>query len=140
MAITHHFIYLFRYEDMRVLLISLLFIHICSAAEVQETFVIDIFDDFVRVVSPEKMTNKMKVIVNNRTLSKLYGHIQSPGREWISYFSLGSEKTKSFPIKNTQFDKFILFSQSPPFQEVWLIPGKSVYEIPPKDLANREKK
>ena len=103
------------------------------AREVKDTFVVDIYDNFVKVVSPEKLTKQMRVIVKNRTLTKIYGHIQSPDGDWKEYFSLKSEKTASLPIKTGSFKKFILFSQAPPFQEVWLIPGKRVYEIPSQE-------
>ena len=102
------------------------------AEQTQSTFVIDIYDDFVRVVSPNKITPKMQAIVNNRTLTKIYGYIQSPDSSWKSYFTLKSEKTKALPLKGNEFKQFILYSQAPPFQEVWLKPGMKVYEIPPQ--------
>ena len=80
------------------------------AKQTQNTFVIDIYDDFVRVVSPNKITKKMQAIVNNRTLTKIYGHIQSPDSSWKSYFTLKSEKTKALPLKSNEFKQFVLYS------------------------------
>lgn len=102
------------------------------ARQVQDTFVIDIYDNFVRVVSPDKITKNMVAIVNNRTLTKIYGHVQSPEAKWISYFAIKSEKTISLSLDTKNFKKFVLFSLAPPFQEVWLVPGQKVYEIPPR--------
>jgi len=101
--------------------------------EVQNTFIVDVYDNFVRVVSPKKITPKMNVIVNNRTLTKIYGHLQSPDDTWRSYFTLKSERTKTLPLIDKGFKSFILYSQAPPFQEVWLKPGMKVYEIPPQE-------
>ena len=107
-----------------------------QARQVQDTFVVDIYDNFVRVVSPDKITKSMVAIVNNRTLTKIYGHVQSPEGNWKSYFSLKSEKTISLNLKTEDFKKFVLFSLAPPFQEVWLIPGQKVYEIPPRQKTS----
>lgn len=102
-----------------------------SAAELQETFVVTIHDKFVKVVAPDKFHSRLSVILENKSLVKIYGKIEYGSAEPI-YTSIYPQESRSIDIKPGENDKIIFTPMSPPFQEIELIFGRKSYEIPPQ--------
>lgn len=100
--------------------------------EMSDTFIVKIFDRKIKVSSPKKIDGKMAVILENKTLNKVYGKISTDYR-LIKHISIDSQKSISVPFKIHNYEKLSFTPLAPAFQSVALIPGKSSYEIPPKE-------
>jgi hypothetical protein len=96
-----------------------------------ETFVIQILDRSMTVISPEEKKNVFSVLVENRSLSDQIGKFTVEGK-LLKYVSVKSGVTESVEIENKTSSHVIFVPVSPAFQEVELLFGKKVYEIPSK--------
>lgn len=102
------------------------------AIESLDGFLVEGLDTSFRVISPSKFKSKMEVIVDNKTMVKIVGRL-SINHKLTSYFytiSPGAYEKKIIELKQGDILHFIPIS--PPFQEVELIIGNKIYEIPPK--------
>lgn len=102
------------------------------AMESANSFVITAYDDRFRVVSPEKFKNPMEVIVENKTLVRLIGKVIINNKTNVGFTSVEAEKYQKLTINLKKGDLLHFIPLSPAFQEVELIVGNKVYEIPPK--------
>ncbi|MCK6594049.1 MAG: hypothetical protein L6Q33_02530 [Bacteriovoracaceae bacterium] len=102
------------------------------AIESLDGFLVEGYDDRFRVISPQKFKAKMEVIVENKTLVKLVGrlHLNNAPKPIFYTIQPGSYEKKIIDIKKGDILHFVPLS--PPFQEVELIIGNKIYEIPPK--------
>lgn len=102
------------------------------AIESLDGFLVEGYDDRFRVISPQKFKAKMEVIVENKTLVKLVGrlHVNNTPRPVFYTVQPGNYEKKIIEIKKGDILHFVPLS--PPFQEVELIIGNKIYEIPPK--------
>lgn len=102
------------------------------AIESLDGFLVEGYDDRFRVISPQKFKAKMEVIVENKTLVKLVGrlHINNTPKPIFYTIHPGNFEKKIIDIKKGDILHFVPLS--PPFQEVELIIGNKIYEIPPK--------
>jgi hypothetical protein len=96
-----------------------------------ESFVIQIFDRNMTVLSPENKRAIFSVLVENRSLSDQVGKFIVQGKilKFVSIKSGGSEPVE---IENKTNESVVFVPVSPAFQEVELVFGKKVYEIPSK--------
>jgi hypothetical protein len=100
--------------------------------ERSDAFIVRIFDEKVRVLSPQKFVPRLNVIVENKTLVKVIGHLSDEKGKVLSYLSISSGGHKSIELKVKKGNKVFFTSLSPPFQKVQLLLGKKAYAIPPE--------
>ena len=96
-----------------------------------ETFVIQIQDRSMSILSPEKRKPVYSVLVENRSLSDQLGKFTVQGRI-LKYVSVKSGMTEPVEIENKTSANVFFVPVSPAFQEVELLFGKKAYEIPSK--------
>lgn len=96
-----------------------------------ETFVIQIQDRSISILSPEKRKPVYSVLVENRSLSDQLGKFTVQGKI-LKYVSVKSGMTEPVEIENKTGANVIFVPVSPAFQEVELQFGKKAYEIPSK--------
>jgi hypothetical protein len=114
------------------ILIWVIFITISWAQVKPESFIIQIHDRNMHVLSPDKKRNIFSVIIENRSLSDQVGKFQI-GSKILKLISVPSGKTEVVEIENKTTSSVIFVPMSPAFQEVPLHFGKKAYEIPPKE-------
>lgn len=117
---------------MKALLFLLLVMSVARAAPKAETFVVNIQDRRMSVIAPEKRKNHFSVLIENRSLSDQVGKFTVGGKN-LKFVSVKSGQTESVEIENKTSANVIFVPMSPAFQEVELIFGKKVYEIPSKE-------
>ena len=100
--------------------------------ETADTFIIKAYDHRFKVLSPVKYKKNLSIIIYNKTLSKLTGHVKSSHSDKIQYVSIEPSKSKSLKINMDKGELFWFTPISPSFQEVVLDLGKRSYEIPEK--------
>jgi len=120
-----------RMRFLPLALFSLLFSLSLRSAELQETFVVTMYDKFVKVVAPDKYHSRLSVILENKSLVKIYGKIEYGTSDPI-FTAIYPQESRSIDIKPSESDKIIFTPMSPPFQEIELIFGRKSYEIPPQ--------
>ena len=94
-----------------------------------ETFIIQVMDRKISVISPENERKLFSVIVENRSLSDQVARFESKGK-LLKYISILSGKSESIEIENTAGTPVVFVPVNPAFQEVELIFGKKAYEVP----------
>lgn len=99
-----------------------------SAAKT-ETFIIQVMDRKISVISPENERKLFSVIVENRSLSDQVARFESKGK-LLKYISIPSGRSESIEIENTAGTPVVFVPVNPAFQEVELIFGKKAYEVP----------
>jgi hypothetical protein len=102
-----------------------------KAEERSDAFLVKVFDNYVRVVSPDKNYSLVSIIIENKTMSKLIGKVVK-GKTDLAFLSIDPDKTKSVQVKYTKEEKLLFIPMAPASQEVELIVGKKTYEIPPQ--------
>jgi hypothetical protein len=107
---------------------SLLCSQALTAQEHADSFIVEIFSNYVKVISPKKKKKFMSLVILNKTLSNIYGKIATNKKD-IKFFSVAMNKHKSIQIKSSnELIKFVPLS--PTFQEVELLYGVKSYEVP----------
>lgn len=115
-----------------LLILSGLQISSLVARETSESFIINIYDTYVKVVSPNSASDKVAIIFKNETLSKLRGVIKKRESNYTMHITVDASKFKSVEVPYASNDSLYFQSLAPAFQEVDLIIGKKTYEIPSK--------
>lgn len=101
-------------------------------AEVSDTFIVLIYDQYVKVISPAKLGSRTNVIIENKSLNKIVGKIISKNRKFVRYVTVESESTDTVEL-NLKYDKrFFYIPMAPSFQGVELLAGMKSYAIPPQ--------
>lgn len=102
------------------------------AIESLDGFLVEGLDNSFKVISPEKFKAKMEVIVENKTLMKLVGRLHVNHKPSSVFYTVqpGKYEKKIIDLKKGDILHFVPLS--PPFQEVELVVGNKIYEIPPK--------
>lgn len=120
---------------MRAWLIWTLFILNAStifAYEKADAFIVNIYDDRVKVLSPTKYDPKLAVIIQNKTLVAISGKVQTKSGRVISYIRVEPSKSGSVSVKALKDEPVFFIPLSPPSQQVELKLGSKPYEIPPR--------
>ena len=102
------------------------------AIESLDGFLVSAHDDKFKVISPEKFKAQMEVIVENKTLVRLVGKLVINKQANATYISVEPEKYQKTNIRLKKGDILHFIPLSPSFQEVELIVGNKIYEIPPR--------
>ena len=121
-------------KDMKVFLIALIFftIDFSIAREQSEAFQVKIFDQRVKVISPNKHSQKMSIILENVTLTKFIGKIVTQKRKVLEYLAIPPRGFQTIEISIKKNEVVFFVPQSPGLQEVELVVGRDSYEIPSK--------
>ncbi len=90
------------------------------------------FGEYVKVVSPQNYTDDTSVIVENKTLSRIYGKVVTHNGRLISFFSVPETKFKTIGLKLNPGERAFVVPLSPAFQSFELKFGNLSYEIPSK--------
>lgn len=114
------------------LVLFFLILSSAMAAPKPETFVIQLHDRSMTVLSPENRRPIFSVLVENRSLSVQVGKFMVQGKI-LKYISIRPGTTEPVEIENKTSSNVFFVPVSPAFQEVELLFGKKVYEIPPKE-------
>ena len=104
---------------------------VCGA-EVSESFVVKIHEGYFKVTAPENFDPDTHLTIENETLTKIYGKLDTLTERPIIYVSIFPKSFKSLKVNLVEGGKAIFTPLSPPFQEVELEFGRGSYEIPPQ--------
>ncbi|MFP5386758.1 MAG: hypothetical protein ACLGHN_11805 [Bacteriovoracia bacterium] len=111
------------------LLLLLLFPVIAFGQAKSESFIIQIRDRSMKVISPARQGKLFSVIVENHSLSDQIGKF-IVGNKNLKFVSVDSGKTEVVEFENKSKAAVVFVPVSPAFQEVPLHFGKKAYEIP----------
>ena len=115
---------------MKILVLLLtMFPAVAFTAPKTETFIIQVMDRKISVISPETERKLFSVIVENKSLSDQVARFESKGR-LLKYIAIPSGRSESIEIENTAGTPVVFVPVNPAFQEVELIFGKKAYEVP----------
>lgn len=103
--------------------------------EKPSAFIIKVYDDKVRVLSPTKYDPLLSVVIENKTMAKLKGKIETGSGEVLKFVSILPGKFTSVNVKKLKTQKLFFVPLSPPLQKVELKIGNKPYEIPPKQKS-----
>lgn len=117
---------------MKFILCLLFCLSAAYAGPKVETFVIQIKDRSMTILSPDNTRSTFTVLVENRSLSDQIGKFTVQGK-LLKYLSVKSGEAKSVEIENKSSSNVFFVPVSPAFQEVELNFGKKAYEIPSKE-------
>ena len=117
---------------MKFMLGVLFFTSMVIAQPKVETFVVQVKDRSMAVLSPKTKKTIFTVLVENRSLSDQIGKFTVEGK-LLKFISVKSGETESVEIENKASANVVFVPVSPAFQEVELIFGKKAYEIPSKE-------
>ena len=106
--------------------------HSSLAAERSYAFIVTMHGEYVKVVSPKEYTSDTTVIIENKTLSRVYGKVTTQTGRLISMFSVPSLKVRTVPLKLKAGEEAFVVPLAPAFQSFKLKFGNLSYEIPPK--------
>lgn len=96
-----------------------------------ESFIVQINDRSMSVLSPDKKRELFSVIIENHSLSDQVGKFIVNGKI-LKFVSVKSGKSETVEIENKSKAAVRFIPVSPAFQDVKLIFGKKAYEIPSK--------
>lgn len=116
-------------KRINLMIVLYLFSTSSFAQEYADAFVLEVFDEYVKVLSPKKEAKMVSVVLLNKTLSKLYAKVATDDKD-LKYMAIEPQKTKSYTISGTDFKKLMFVPLSPTFQEIELVYGRKAYEIP----------
>ncbi len=116
---------------MNVLNVFFLIIGFVMAQTKPETFVVQLYDRSITVLSPEARKSLFSVLIENHSLSDQVGKFIVNGKI-LKFVSVKTGSTEAIEIENKTGANVVFVPVSPAFQEVELIFGKKVYEIPSK--------
>jgi len=97
-----------------------------------ESFILQIKDRSILVLSPEKKRNLFAVIVENQSLTSQVGKFMVGGKN-IQFVTVPSGKSQTVEIENKSNENIVFVPLSPAFQEVLLKFDKKAYEVPSKE-------
>ncbi len=115
-----------------MLFLSFFFVSSIFASEKGESFIIRSFDDHIQVIAPQKYYPDQTVVIENKTLIRLIGKLQTKDLEQVRHIAIEPGKYQSLKIPNQNKGPLVFIHLSPSFQEVELRIGQEAYEIPPK--------
>jgi hypothetical protein len=107
----------------------LLFFYCLSSWASPESFRIEYKDRSLKVISPENKKNQFAVIIENQSLSDLYGKFRLKEKD-LKFVTIKSGQTKAVEFAADASALVYFIPLSPAFQNIPLEFGKKTYEIP----------
>lgn len=127
---------------LKLFISFIFFISVSSlAVERSSAFIIKAYGDHFKVLAPSQFVGiksitkprQVAVIIENKTLSKLYGKIESSSGDQKVFVNTKPGKIPStVEIKFHSDQRYFYYPLSPSSQEVELKIGQKAYEIPAK--------
>lgn len=96
-----------------------------------QAFIVTVYDDRVRVVSPVKKEKIVGVIIKNETFDKITSEVRTD-KGVVKRFFLKSQSSKSLQVNLNKVKSLFYVAIAPPFQAVELKFSQRAYEIPEK--------
>ncbi len=119
---------------MKLFIFFILYIPLlCLGSEQVDSFIIRFHPHKVIVLSPRHINANLSVIVENKTLSKIFAQIITKEEKIIYSFTIRPNGNISMPLKISKSDEIFLMPLSPAFQAVPLKIGSRPYEIPQRE-------
>lgn len=103
------------------------------AQEVSDSFHVNIYDSFIKVVSPDTKKENQGIVIQNRTFVKVIGKIESDLGKVLAFFSIRPNGFYSVEVDFKSNDKVYFIPLSPGLPEAELIVGRQAYEVPPQE-------
>ncbi|MBT7611271.1 MAG: hypothetical protein HN576_16040 [Bacteriovoracaceae bacterium] len=100
--------------------------------EKAEAFMVYLFEDRVKVLSPKNYHKNQSVIIENKTLTKVIGKIRNESGKVLKYVNIRPGEFKSVEVVIAKGHNIYFVPMVPSFQEVILSFGKRSYEVPSK--------
>lgn len=121
-------------RSLRILLFILITLGASRAFayERPDAFIVKIYDQRVRVLSPSKYDETLAVIIENKTLTPMRGKLETYSGETLNYVSIDPGKSASLSVKRLNKERLFFIPIAPPLQKVELKLGNKPYEIPPR--------
>ncbi|MBF0297594.1 MAG: hypothetical protein HQK51_02675 [Oligoflexia bacterium] len=102
--------------------------------EYPSSFTVTVYDRYIKVVSAEKASEAVEVVTDNKTLSKLLAKVETEDKKTVFYLNIPSQSSKKINLNLANKNTKIIFTPlAPAFQEVKLVFGSKVYEVPARD-------
>ena len=120
------------YKKIILFLILLLCVTNIYGYEKSSAFVITLYSNRIKVISPQKFTVGVSSIIENKTLIKTYGKLITSEGRLITIFSVNAGGFAAYDLDLRKGERAYLVPLSPAFQEFELKFGSKPYEIPPK--------
>lgn len=127
-------------NKLPIFLFLFLFSFISLSQERSSAFIITAHGDYYKVLGPSALvglntitkSQTVAVIIENKTLSKLVGKIESGQKDQVEFVTIEAGQSKSIDLTLKKGHKYYFYPLSPAFQRVELMIGKKAYEIPAK--------
>jgi len=102
-----------------------------SSVSAVEAFKIELHDRRIKVEAPSKVTGQYAVIVENLSLSDVAAKFHAAGKD-LKFVNIKSGSSRTVEFKHAGKEAVFFRPLAPAFQEIELVAGKKVYEIPAK--------
>jgi len=97
------------------------------------SFIIQVTPSRIKVSSPNEINGKFSIIINNDSLSNLYGKVEDEGGKLVKFVAIPHKGHETVNISGASALKnYFFIPLSPPYQELKLVVGQDSYEIPPE--------
>jgi hypothetical protein len=100
--------------------------------EKADAFIVKVYDEKVRVLSPTQYDPNLSVIVENKTLLTLKAKVVTESEQSVRHLSIEPGKSTHVKLQHINKEKIFFIPLSPPLQKVELKLGSKPYEIPPR--------
>ena len=117
---------------IKVVILSSMGLSSIEAYESPDAFIVKVFDEKVRVLSPKKDDPHLSVIIENKTQVTLRGKVETESGGQSALFTLDPHKMTHVKLENLKKERIFFIPLSPPLQKVELKLGNKPYEIPPR--------
>lgn len=103
-----------------------------SANRFSESFTLDIYDNYIRVVAPNNYEQQQSIVINNRTMVRVKGVVKTQAGDVLAYVSIPRDQFQVVQVHVSRRDKIYFVPMSPGLPEAELIVGRKSYEVPPQ--------
>lgn len=100
------------------------------AYQKSDAFIVTAHPGYYRVLSPVKIDKKIGLIVQNKSLVKIFGRLETDNNELIKMINVKPDQSISITFDYSVNKKYFFIPLSPAFQEVELKRGETSYEVP----------
>ena len=116
-----------------ILLFYLAVFPLQALSQSSEAFVVEVKDEFTKVLAPKSYNKEQNVIVKNETLVKLRGRLESSHSGVLTHVAIPPKEHESISVTVSRGEKLRFLPLAPSLQAVELKFGQSTYEIPPQE-------
>lgn len=95
-----------------------------------DAFIVTAHPGFYRVLSPAKIDDKIGLIIQNKSLVKIYGRLEEENSKILETLNVSPDQSVSITFEFKKDKKYFFVPLSPAFQEVELKMGEKSYEVP----------